>query len=476
MDLVDTIVAVASAPGGAVRGVVRLSGQQAIAITEQIASLRSGAPLDLAHLRQPAAVEVQLSLATADEADPNNRPKLPATLFVWLGRRSYTREPIVELHTVGAPPLLDLLVRTTCQQGARLAEPGEFTLRAFLAGRIDLTQAEAVLGVIDAEGPDALETALGQLAGGMAKPLGELREEMLLLLADLEAGLDFADEEIEFIAPQVLAERLASAQAHVEALVAQLDSRTVAKVVPQVVLVGPTNAGKSSLFNALVDRWGDATRSAGPAIVSPQPGATRDYLSARLSHQGVVWELIDTAGAEPLLEKTSPSVAQAAQQMTDFARTQATLVLECSELGFAPRHSELPPNTLRVLTKQDVGRHKSAPPEESLYSTSALYSTSTKTGAGLDVLGAAIRGFLTETTLAGDATAMVPSTALRSETSLRSALESLQHAAEIAARHESEELVAGELRLALNHLGQVAGAIYTDDVLDRVFSRFCIGK
>src|SRR6185295_14632062 len=142
----------------------------------------------------------------------DSKPReLPCDLFLWPSNRSYTREPIAELHTIGSAPLLKSLVSAACQSGARLARPGEFTLRAFLAGRLDLTQAEAVLGVIDARGRQQLDSALGQLAGGLARPLSALREQLLDLLAQLEAGLDFVDEDIEFITAAELNQQLAAA-------------------------------------------------------------------------------------------------------------------------------------------------------------------------------------------------------------------------------------------------------------------------
>ncbi|MGI9456195.1 MAG: tRNA modification GTPase [Aeoliella sp.] len=457
MDSDDTIVAVASAPGGAIRGVVRISGPRAVAIAGKMAPLVAD---HLAHVRGPRAIASTLPLL--------DDRSLPVDLFVWSGSRSYTREPTVEFHTIGSPPLVDLVVRSACDEGARLAEPGEFTLRAFLAGRIDLTQAEAVLGVIDAEGPRALETALSQLAGGMAVPLGGLREELLLLLADLEAGLDFADEQIEFIEPKVLADRLAEVLARIDALIRQLGTRKASTSLPWVVLAGPTNAGKSSLFNALVARWGNKAQVQ-PAIVSPQPGATRDYLTACVSCEGVACVLVDTAGAEELTPE--PSVASSARTVAQSVREEASLVIICTE---ASKFQANPKSTnqaeCHVITKGDevqLGPRILSPD---------TIVTSAVTGEGLDELEKLVAQRITEATLVGDHAAMVPSTALRSEDSLQSSLEALRQAEALAARHESEELVAAELRLALDHLGQIAGAVYTDDVLDRVFSRFCIGK
>ena len=201
----DTICAIATAPGGAGRGIVRVSGPAAVAIAARL--FQFDRKLDRStSIRHATALSGRVRLEI--DAIPHD---LPCDLFLWPTNRSYTREPIAELHTIGSAPLLGSLVSAVCQSGARLAEPGEFTLRAFLAGRLDLTQAEAVLGVIDARGSEDLDAALVQLAGGLARPLDRLRDELLQLLAELEAGLDFVEEDIEFISPAVLHERLESA-------------------------------------------------------------------------------------------------------------------------------------------------------------------------------------------------------------------------------------------------------------------------
>jgi len=458
MDPHDTIVARASAPGGAPRGVVRISGTRAVDIAAGLAVGSLKTP------RHACVVPAEVQLA-ADRL-------LPVELHVWPDTRSYTREPTVELHTIGSPPLLDLLVQRITSSGARIAEPGEFTLRAFLAGRLDLTQAEAVLGVIDANGQAALDTALEQLAGGIARPLATLREELLILLADLEAGLDFADEDIEFIAADVLAERLQSAANGLRKLSQQLSSRSVAGGLPRVILYGQTNVGKSSLFNALLAKFSKVNSTsashaaATPAIVSPQPGATRDFLTAEVSLAGVACQLVDTAGIELLGSDATPGTK--AQDMTKAEYARGTLILHCSD-----QPSELTRlaglNELNVLTKCDLDSSAKAGPYG--IATSGI-ATSAASGAGLDALAEAVALKLNEV----GCTSMAPSTAARSESSVRLAIAALESAQSLASAGESEELVAAELRLSLSELGQIAGVVYTDDVLDRVFSRFCIGK
>jgi tRNA modification GTPase len=384
---------------------------------------------------------------------------LPGDLFFWPNERSYTRQPTAEFHTFGSPPLLAAAVQTFCDQGARPAEPGEFTLRAFLAGRLDLTQAEAVLGVIDAAGRKPLEAALIQLAGGVSRPLSELREKLLELLSHLEAGLDFVDEDIEFISGTEVDLRLAEVERSVETVIAQLGSRVASTELPRVVLFGLPNVGKSSLFNALV--------GCSAAIVSPHAGTTRDYLTASIDLNGVACELVDTAGTTTQLRDR---VSQAAQDATANQRETAQLGVLCLdstrrlepvEHEWLQLADERP--FIRVLTKSD---------EPAVFDDRGpAIATSSRCGQGIEELASAIRQAISATkadTIAG--------TAERCYESLRWASESLGRARELNSQRAGEELIALELRLALTELGKVVGTVYTDDILDRIFSRFCIGK
>ena len=392
---------------------------------------------------------------------------LPCDLYLWPTAASYTRQPTAEIHAIGSPPLLAAILQTACRHGARLAQPGEFTLRAFLAGRLDLTQAEAVLGVIDAADRRELDVALAQLAGGLGGALRRLRDRLLALLAHLEAGLDFVEEDIEFVSAGELERELTAALHNVAALVDRVQTRGDVAELARVVIAGWPNVGKSSLFNALVghDR----------AIVSPQPGATRDYLSARIDLDGVQCELIDTAGVELGIET---GISGAAQASSAAQRQQARLLLLCLDstrpLNDWERRQlkeiENGPPALVVLTKTDGVRRLALSPLEA---PGELIQTSSSTLSGIERLRGQVRSALLASSVE---TGVVLTTAVRSRDSLRLAAESLARALQLAQASGGEELIAAELRIALDHLGQVVGTVYTDDVLDRIFSRFCIGK
>ena len=452
-DLEDTIAAIATAPGGAARGMVRLSGP---CVVECLATCFSPSEpkANLAEVRQALVTSGEFRLTHSELA-------LPCKLFLWPTQRSYTRQPTAELHTVGAPPLLEAVLQTVCTCGARLAEPGEFTLRAFLAGRLDLTQAEAVLGVIDARGQQDLENALQQLAGGLSLPLMKLRELLLGILAELEAGLDFVEEDIEFISREQLGCQLAEAQQEVIGLLVQMGSRSGASLLPRVVLVGPPNAGKSSLFNALIE-LSSSNSSSPPAIVSAQSGTTRDYLTAVVELGGTLCELVDTAGEEELVAEET--ILQAAQEMTGSQRRRADLLVRCSESSPVSLGGK---DELCVQTKVDLL-------DCALNSAEQGLACSSVTQAGLQQLQQEIGRRLTES--ASAAGSVVGSTAARSHESLRSAGAALTRAAELVDSLGGEELIALEIRAGLQEVGQVVGTVYTDDILDRIFQQFCIGK
>jgi tRNA modification GTPase len=441
----DTIVALASAPGPGARAIVRLSGPRAWEVA--LAAFTALPPAtDIPGSSSSLGRYQRGSIALPDVAAP-----LPGHLLLGKAPHTYTGQHTAELHTISCPPLLDLLIARLLEAGARSARPGEFTLRAFLAGKKDLPQAEAVLAVVEAGSRDELTSALAQLAGGVTRPLSGLREDLLNLLADVEAGLDFTGEDIEFVGKPDILLRLGKGMAQLLNLKKQLDERSVSGRPFRVALVGAANAGKSSLFNALA--------GLPAAIVSPTAGTTRDYLTRTVQLGGSPVELIDTAG----WRHTGDTIEEQAQRLGREAARRADLLLWC-----VPADGPLPEPReeldgvplLRVLTKSDLGDMRGVE-----------LMTSAKTGAGIERL----RQHLKER--AADATrpSLAPSLS-RCRHHVEACLEHLRKGHSVVLFDEPAELFALELRLALDHLGEMVGAVYTDDLLDRIFSRFCIGK
>lgn len=456
-ELDQTIAAVASAPGGAGRGIVRVSGADAVALVGQIFDTTENG----------AERASQISYRESGAVRLPGYPPVASDAWVWPTSRSYTGQPMVELHLPGSPPLLESVLESLFQQGVRPARAGEFTLRAFLAGRMDLAQAEAVLGVIDADDHEELTTALNQLAGGLSGKLLQLRGDLLDLLADLEAGLDFVEEDIEFVSREEVMRRLQHGIDVVRQLEEQADGRMLADDQLRVVLAGLPNAGKSTLFNAL--------SKTDDAIVSSVAGTTRDYLSAKLRCGDLTVKLVDTAG----LDQSESGIDGVAQQLGGGQVGEADLVLWCSAIDGQAEDQEADETALEDLrvkhervvvirTRGDLRADKNHQPAEEMLVVSAV------SGEGLAELRELIADTLSERSQ-GERQ-FVGSTAARSRDSLRRSRESLQRAREAADGRSGDELVAFETRSGIETLGEIVGTIYTDDLLDQIFSRFCIGK
>ncbi len=455
-DLDDTIVAIASAPGGAMSGIIRVSGPETISMLGKC--FRADAP----ELRDLANVKTATTLSGALQLESTSST-LPGQLYLWPNTQSYTRQISAEFHTIGSPPLLESALESFHRSGARLAEPGEFTMRAFLAGRMDLTQAEAVLGVIDANSSTELDVALTQLSGGLATPLNQLRSRLLDLLSHLEAGLDFVEEDIEFISVEELTSSIEESADLINQIVEQISSRNASDVRPKVVLVGRPNAGKSSLLNAILGK--------SSVIVSKVAGTTRDYVSHKLSLAGVECTITDTAGID--VEIGEHPIDRQAQVFSRRQMDEADVVVLClspdqsCNLGETDLIDHADERQLIVLTKMDLVSKSDELKHDGLL-------TSSKTGYGLDELKAEL-GQRLVSSLRSDSQ-VVSATVSRCSESLREASSGLQQALGFARREAGEEIVAAELRHVLESLGRVVGTVYTDDILDRIFSRFCIGK
>ncbi|MBI3409795.1 MAG: tRNA modification GTPase [Planctomycetes bacterium] len=443
-DPADTIVALSSAPGPGARAIVRLSGSQAFAVTAQLCNDLVDATMQDRSVRQ---VNVTL---------PGVTSPLPAEIYLWRSPRTYTGQDLAEIHTLSCPPLLELLIARFLDLGARAAQAGEFTMRAFLAGKLYLTQVEALVGVIEATDRTELQQALIQLAGGASRPLQQLREDLLNLLADVEAGLDFSEEDIRFVEQCQLLDRVAHALAHVTLVRKQIDQRSLAAKPFRVVLTGMPNAGKSMLFNALLGRQA--------ALVSAHSGTTRDYLEGILRIDNASFQLVDIAG----IAAGADSIAAEAQMLGREQMETADLILYCRAAESADEDDDVPTTMgracvdrlLRVATKCDL-----KPARTGWMSTSAV------TRQGL----AELKKTLADKARSKKQPPLAPSLS-RCRHHVEACLSHLRQAHGLVLNEDPVELLAVELRGALEELGAMVGAVYTDDLLDRIFSRFCIGK
>lgn len=449
----DTIVAIASPTSPAPRGVVRLSGSDVVLILTRL------------HVACPECSRASRFETNIDVGEPIG--VIPVSVMLWPTSRSYTAQPSAELHTIGSLPLLTGLVEAAIGAGARAARPGEFTMRAFLAGRLDLTQAEAVLGVIEAEGRGSLNHALRQLAGNLSRPLEQMRGTILDLLADVEAGLDFVDEDIEFVSDESLVERLSEIAVQLDETWRVMQSRGGGAVRGVIVLRGDPNAGKSCLINQLAGKE--------VAIVADIAGTTRDAVSVEIDIEGRPAKLVDTAG----MEEAESEISQQSQGQANRASEEANIRIWCVDSSrndftaacqrmaeaavFSSRPSVI---DLWVATKADL--------QTSHRADSPWIACSAVTGIGIDEVRCSIAEALTQQD--AEEIGSVVGTAARCNQSLSHAREAVAAAIKLTENQEGHEFVSAELRIAAQCLGEVTGAVYTDDILDRVFGRFCIGK
>ncbi len=479
MTSVDTIVAQASAHGNGVRGIVRLSGRDSLRATERLFTpLSTQLDASESHVFDQTKPWVANGWF-APWHDESPEQKVRCALFYWPAGRGFTGEQAVELHLPGSPPVLDAAIRALCASGkARLANRGEFTLRAFLNGRLDLTQAEAILGAVDANSDAELKNALIQLSGVLSQKFGELRFRLLDVLSELEAGFDFSEEDVEFISVPQAYEKISQIAAEIDQALQNSKQNLIRNHFPRVLLVGRPNVGKSSLFNALVEHFQGKT--AGAALVTEDAGTTRDYLEAELTIDGVPFTLVDSAGLErEFFPKEKSEVLESrklAQSVLHDEISRADLLLRCFDSMKSKEELEFDFYEIQSVSILDVVTKLDVKNDLKLLdcAENEPIRTSTATGEGIERLGRSVVEKLCAQMWDGE---VVPATALRCQEALRQAGDSLHRALSLLENALCDEtLVASELRIALDQIGLIAGQTHSDDLLDRIFSRFCIGK
>jgi tRNA modification GTPase len=460
----DTIVAISTPPGRGGIGIVRLSGPQPATMMAPVLKLRN----PLVHGRARFA-EV-IDTATGQLLDQSI-----VTLFA--APQSYTGEDVLEISTHGAPVLLDYLVRSALSARARLAEPGEFTQRAFLAGKLDLTQAEAIHDLVAASTLQQARVAASQLGGSVSKAIAPAKDALLNLIAALEAGIDFAEDDIDLLPDAAIATQIDVIATPLEAMQRSFAyGRTVRDGVT-IAIVGRPNAGKSTLFNRLLGRE--------RAIVTAHPGTTRDLVTDWLEIAGVPVELVDTAGL-----REAPSGPEGEAESHGIARTRTTLaeahlavmVIDASEStpGMHPE-DQATLETLRsrpylvVLNKTDQADELAVSRLSQKLAESNPIPASAATGAGISTLVERIAKHLTQgRDNSADGSLVI--TSLRQQQAIEAALHALNRTRQALQQSLPHEFLLLDLGAALAALDELTGTTSADEVLHRIFASFCIGK
>jgi tRNA modification GTPase len=457
---VDTIAAISTPPGVGGIGVVRMSGPAAIAVAQRVFVRLDGQPLQqpTSHRLYYGAI-VDAAGARVDEV----------MLCVMRQPRSYTREDVVEISGHGGTLVTQRVLDTVLAQGARVAEPGEFTKRAFLNGRLDLAQAEAVIDLINARTLASHRAALHQLDGALSRVLRELRDELLQVSVYLEAGIDFPEEDIELLSAGGLVERLDAVDVRLTRLLSTFERGRIVREGLATAIIGRPNVGKSSLLNALLGR--------DRAIVSPQPGTTRDTIEAELDLDGLWLRIVDTAGIRSTDDAIEQEGVRRAREVVERAEL-LIVVLDGSAALLPDDHLLLTETAAKprvlVRNKCDLPWQWCVSDLGDLHQEAPLLAVSATQGDGLAELEQTIvQQAIGHDPLNQDEVIL---TQARHRQSLAMAVTNVRTAASGLGQGTPLEFVAFDVSEAIRQLSEVLGEDYAGAVLDLIFSQFCIGK
>jgi len=450
LNLDDTIVAIATPPGRGGIGVVRLAGPEARTIATPMLCLK--------HELEPGRA-VFGELIEPCGFDPHEQRIDEVVVTYFVRPHSYTTDDIVEISAHGSPVVLHHIVELALARGARLAEPGEFTMRAFLNGRIDLAQAEAVRDLIESQTLYQAKVAAQQLEGALSRRLQPVKQKLVELIAFLEAGIDFAEDDISVLPAEEILQHLTSVRAPLEELAKSFAYGKIVHEGLTLAIIGRPNVGKSSLFNRLVERE--------RAIVTSTPGTTRDLVTETVSLEGIPVKLVDTAGIRKALDEAESIGIR--KSMEALADADLVLVVLDASQSVTQEDEELMRQVemrtaIIVANKSDLGSRTGNNP--------GWISASALTGDGIAELRDAILRRVTAET--NNESGFL--TNARHQALVRDSLNSLFNAETAVGNRIPHEMLLLDLYSALRPLDEITGATTNDDILNLIFSRFCIGK
>ena len=460
METNDTIAALATPPGEGGISVIRISGENALTFARGLFH----SIFDISKNIPPAQ-----KVLFGEIRDPESNRVIDEVLFTWFKKpNSYTGENVVEISGHGGTQVSATLLELILRQGARLAEPGEFTRRAFIHGRLDLTQVEAVADLIGAASDRALDSAVLQLKGALSRRINSLLDQLLAVQAQLEAAIDFSEEGLTFQSRETTGQQIKELKNEIFSLVSSFHQGKIIREGLRIALVGKPNVGKSSLLNALLqeDR----------AIVTNIPGTTRDTLEERIRVKDIHLVVTDSAGLrdnpeiveEQGIQRTRNALAQSDLALVVFDPSQSfdgNDELLMKEVGDRPRCT--------LLNKSDLEQKWEKEKIDKFLKGEKPISISAKTGAGMPDLSEAIYNFAVKGEQAGESIFI---TRERHRNHLQQAATALDVAYTNMNSGYSEELIAVDINLAMEHISSILGKTFAEDLLDKIFGEFCIGK
>ena len=448
----DTIIALSTPPGSGAIGVIRLSGPEAISLTNSVFSGKD--------LAKQATHTLHFGLIKDGEVVVD---EVVVSLFV--GPNSYTKEHVVEISCHGSNYIIQQIISLLIRKGARAAKPGEFTLRAFLNGAFDLSQAEAVADLIASDSKASHEVAMQQMRGGFSNELKDLREQLIHFASMIELELDFAEEDVEFANRDQLRELVNRINKVLQRLIHSFEVGNVIKNGVPVVIAGKPNVGKSTLLNALLNEE--------RAIVSDIAGTTRDTIEDEININGVVFRFIDTAGIRETadvieakgVERSLEKMKQAKLiiYMVDAQEEQAAVLKQLQDLAQQQTPYLFIVNKAELLTAA----------QKDFYLENGALLISAKTKQGMDVLENAL---LEKVNLSHINTSETLVTNIRHVEALKQTQNSLNRVLENIHNPVTSDFLAMDIKQALHYLGEITGTVTTDDLLENIFTKFCIGK
>jgi len=458
---VDTIAAISTAPGEGAIGIVRLSGSRSLDIVSSI--FRSKGDKDIKKVKSH-------TIHYGYIYDPESGLNIDEVLVtVMRAPHTYTREDIVEINCHGGPIPLKRILELVLRMGARIAEPGEFTKRAFLNGRIDFLQAEAVIDIIRAKTELSLNTAMRQLEGGLSQKINEIKNILLNLMALLEVCIDFPEEDVEPPSYEYIIEEIQKAIYLSEKLIKTAEAGKILREGLKVAIVGKPNVGKSSLLNALLRE--------GRAIVTEIPGTTRDVIEEYININGIPIKIIDTAGIRETFDLVEKIGVEKTKEVLDKADLILLVIDASTALSDQDRYIfslVKGKNVIVLLNKIDLPVMVTADEIKKDVDVSRVLKISIKEGIGIDALEDYIWEYVYEEGISSREDVLV--TNVRHKNSLVKAVESLKKAYDTAKDGLPFDFITIDLKDALNNLGEITGEALKEDIIDKLFENFCIGK